>query len=123
MHLSMLSRSYYYFFYKNRTPHNILSKPLAAFPHYYCQPMDSGEREGNTVALQKRISDTRKIFFFKKSVRQSMLKENHTAGFVSSPCSNLPGKKKHTHTHTHTQNRQDFLKSESNASRKRLFII
>ena len=31
------------------TPHNILSKPLAAFPHSHCP--DNGEREMNPVAM------------------------------------------------------------------------
>ena len=33
------------------TPHNILSKPLAAFPHNQCQTMDSGERGMNPVPM------------------------------------------------------------------------
>ena len=33
------------------TPHNILSKPLAAFPHNHCQTTDSGERGINPVAM------------------------------------------------------------------------
>ena len=30
---------------------NILSKPLAAFPHNHCQTRDSGEREMNPVVM------------------------------------------------------------------------
>ena len=34
-----------------RTVHNILSKPLAAFPHNHHKTMDSGERGMNPVAM------------------------------------------------------------------------
>ena len=33
------------------TPHNILSNPLAAFPHNHCRNTDSGERGMNLVAM------------------------------------------------------------------------
>ena len=35
----------------NSIPHNILSKPLAAFPHNSCETTDSGARGMNPVAL------------------------------------------------------------------------
>ena len=41
------------------TPHNILSKSVAAFPHNYCQNNDSGERGMNPVAMTMSSSPAR----------------------------------------------------------------
>ena len=46
VHLSMLSWSFL-----TSTPHNIFSKPLAAFPQNYCRTTDSVERGMNPVAM------------------------------------------------------------------------
>ena len=35
----------------NSTPPNILSKPLAAFPHKFAKTMDSGEKGMNPVTM------------------------------------------------------------------------
>ena len=36
---------------KKSTPHNILSKPQAAFPHNHCRIMGGGERGINPVTM------------------------------------------------------------------------
>ena len=48
------------------TPHNILSKPLAAFPHNHCQI--SGERGMNAVAMT--IINPRKEYWSSRGSNQ-----------------------------------------------------